>query len=310
MELPPFPEITPGVLQAIADRHGLGTRASTRLPQVGIFNAIYLLGDDVVLRIPRNHPAFVKATRNEAIAVPVARSAGVRTPAILAFDDAHDLLPVPYTVYERVHGETLGRLDLDPDETPAAWREVGRDLARLHAGVSRAGPAGRLDEPESLPDPRELPAELAEAGHFGPVEARWLEQWLDRLEPAVAAPGQQVLVHGDIQSTNIIVQPRSLAYSALLDWGSCGWADAAFDFAGIPLRAVPFLLDGYREVARREDTPAEARILWRHLQLALVLLQRPPQPGLSWAERPAGMLLEILRFFADEPGGSWRDLRP
>ncbi len=63
MDLPPFPGITTGVLHAIAERHGLGKRASTRLPQVGIFNAIYLLGDDCILRVPRDHPAFVNATR-------------------------------------------------------------------------------------------------------------------------------------------------------------------------------------------------------------------------------------------------------
>ena len=57
-----------------------------------------------------------------------------------------------------------------------------------------------------------------------------------------------------------------------------------------------------------EDETAEARILWRHLQISLYLLGRPPQPGLSWAERPAAMLLEIMRFFLGSPGRPWTDL--
>jgi hypothetical protein len=98
-------------------------------------------------------------------------------------------------------------------------------------------------------------------------------------------------------------------YLALIDWGACGWGDAAHDFAGIPLRAIPFMLEGYREVAPLpEDDTAEARILWRHLQISLYLLGRPPQPGLSWAERPAAMLLEIMRFFLGSPGRPWMDL--
>ena len=69
------------------------------------------------------------------------------------------------------------------------------------------------------------------------------------------------------------------------------------------------MLEGYREVAPLpEDATAEARILWRHLQIALYLLGRPPQPGLSWAERPAAMMLEIMRFFLGSPGGPWMDL--
>ena len=107
----------------------------------------------------------------------------------------------------------------------------------------------------------------------------------------------------------MMVRPDPPTYLALIDWGACGWGDAAHDFAGIPLRAVPFMLEGYREVAPLpEDETAEARILWRHLQIALYLLGRPPQPELSWAERPAAMLLEIMRFFLGSPGRPWTDL--
>jgi hypothetical protein len=69
------------------------------------------------------------------------------------------------------------------------------------------------------------------------------------------------------------------------------------------------MLEGYQEVAPLpEDETAEARILWRHLRVSLYLLGRPPQQGLSWAERPVAMLLEIMRFFLGSPGRSWTDL--
>ena len=50
-------------------------------------------GDDLILRIPRDAPLFVAAIRNEAIAVPLARAAGVRTPRLVAFDDRLHLVP-------------------------------------------------------------------------------------------------------------------------------------------------------------------------------------------------------------------------
>ena len=85
-----------------------------------------------------------------------------------------------------------------------------------------------------------------------------------------------------------VVRPGSSEYLALIDWGACGWGDPAHEFAGIPLRGVPCMLAGYREITPvPEDETPEARILWRQLQIALYLLGRPPQPGLSWAERPA-----------------------
>jgi hypothetical protein len=108
-----------------------------------------------------------------------------------------------------------------------------------------------------------------------------------------------------------MVEPDSLAYCAVIDWGSAGWGDPARDFSGIPLRAVPFLLEGYREVRPPAgDATLEARILWCHLQLALLTMRRGPQPNLSWAERPMGMILDVLRFFVDPPGKRWRLLSP
>ena len=308
MQLPDFPPISGETLEAIGDRYDLRAGEISRLEDVGIFNAIYLVGGEYVLRVPRDAPPFVDAIRKESLAVPAARAAGVRTPVLVAFDDSLELLPVPYAIYERVHGETLGALDLGPEDTPWVWHQVGLDLARLHEGVGEYGPGAGL-ECEPLPDPRPMPEELASAGYFTAEEARWLSGWLDLLAPFALAPLPRRFRHGDLQTPNVMVHPDPSTYLALIDWGACGWGDAAHDFAGIPLRAVPFMLAGYREVAPlTEDETAEARILWRHLQIALYLLGRPPQPGRSWAERPAAMLLEVTRFFLGSPGRPWTDL--
>ncbi|MDQ5828234.1 MAG: phosphotransferase, partial [Chloroflexota bacterium] len=152
-------------LEAIGERHNLRAEVISPLKDVGIFNAIYLVGSEYVLRVPRDAPPFVAAIRKESVAVPTALAAGVRTPALVAFDDSLELLPVPYAIYERVHGDTLGVLDFGPEVTPRVWHEVGRDLARLHDGVDEYGPVAGL-ECEPLPDPRPMPDELATAGYF------------------------------------------------------------------------------------------------------------------------------------------------
>ena len=38
---------------------------------------------------------------------------------------------MPYAIYERGRGRTLGR---DPASSPGVWRELGRDPALLHSG--------------------------------------------------------------------------------------------------------------------------------------------------------------------------------
>jgi aminoglycoside phosphotransferase (APT) family kinase protein len=311
VKLPDFPQVSTTTIKSIIKQHDLGVDTVQQLPEVGIFNAIYLLGDDFVLRIPRDHPDFVAAIRKEAIAAPAARSAGVRTPQLVAYDDTLALLSVPYTIYRRVQGQTLGLLGLEPTATPQVWRELGHDLAVLHMGVRDDELTRQVGTPEELPGPYFWVEQLATRGYFTHVEADWLTGWLDRLAPVTEVSIPQRFLHGDTQATNVMVRRETLDYVAVLDWGSSGWGDPAWDFAGIPLRVVPYLLEGYREVSPLDgDVGAEARILWRHLQLALFLLMREPQPKRSWAERPIAMFMDVTRFFLEEPGARWKKLLP
>lgn len=306
LNLPEFPTFTRERLEEVLVRHGLTGHALVRLPNVGIFNAIFTVGDSLILRVPRQHPAFVEAILKEAHAVNVVRALGVRTPALVAFDDALDVLPVPYGLYERVPGQPLEQLQLSPLETPEAYREVGRDLARVHSGVERKGPLAHLTL-EELPPPESWPDELAEQSYIGSSEARWLSSWLDHLRQRGAdATADLVFRHGDLQAANIMVDPAG-TYAALLDWGACGWGDPAHDFAGVPLRAAPLMLQGYRkERDIPDDGLFETRVVFRQLQIALFLLRRFPQPDKSWAERPLGMMLDLLRSLAANPNERWR----
>lgn len=306
-----FADVPTATLRAIAARHRLTADTFARLPQVGVINAIYALGDGYVLRIPRADPGAVAQAHTEAVAAPVARAAGVRTPRLVAFAEAGDLLPVPYLIYERVRGRNLGLLDWEPTAIAPVWRELGRDLALLHTLAPDASPVGQLRVEQAGQDPRALAEARAADGWFTGLEVRWLIRWLDRLAPAVATAVPVRALHLDVQATNIMVGMGTLDYRALLDWGCAGRGDAAFDFFGLPLRAVPFVLEGHRAVAPLDDdTGAEARILWRHLQFALAVLPRGAAPGMSWGERPLAWLLEVFRFFQESPGPRWRELRP
>lgn len=308
MTLPPFPVIDAQVLAAIAARHGLGPAVATPLPQVGIFNTLYALGDDVILRVPRDHARFTGASRNEAIAVPLARAAGVRTPALIAFDDSGELLPVPYTIYERVAGHMLEGSMPDPTAAEAVWRELGADLARLHLGVERLPPATDLEIFDDKTDPRPLPGIIARAGYFTGIEADWLTAWLDRLAPHATAPVAEAFLHGDTQMSNTMIDAAG-NYRAVIDWGGARWGDPAHDFAGVPLRAVPALLAGYRTVAATDET-IEARIVLRHLTIGLHQLRGTPKPDQSWGERPLTNFLDAVRFFGEARDQRWEQWRP
>ena len=154
------------------------------------------------------------------------------------------------------------------------------------------------------PEGRPEPERLAEEGYFTVVEARWLAEWFERLAPAMSAPIRQRFLHGDMQATNVLVRnPSTQEYVALLDWGNAGWGDVALDFVGLPLRAVPLVLEGYREVATPGgDETIEARILYYHLWFALDGPSPAAAARVLLGGAAAGMLIEITRFLLESPG--------
>jgi hypothetical protein len=59
MELLSFTEVSTFTLREIAKRHDLGVSTFDRLPRIGMINSIYLLGDALVLRVPREHEGTI-----------------------------------------------------------------------------------------------------------------------------------------------------------------------------------------------------------------------------------------------------------
>jgi aminoglycoside phosphotransferase (APT) family kinase protein len=298
--------VPPETLAAILARHRLGRRTVQPLPHPGRDSLIYLLGDDLILRVPINDPPPFVATQTEAVAVPVARAVGVRAPALIAVDVTGELIPGPYLIYERLPGVPFAAVPEQHPQAPEVWRAVGHDLALLHTRVSRSSPAGRLwpDTPFPDPDPRPWLAELAEGGTVPPGVARDLFAWLERLAPATMPALLPCFTHGDVQVGNLMVAPAGdgLVYQGLVDWGGAGWGDPLWDFAAVALRAVPLMLDGYQAVAPVPGLPdTRARIAWRHLQLGLFLLRRGTLPDPAQRAARLARLLDGLAFLLDPP---------
>jgi hygromycin-B 7''-O-kinase len=302
-------------LGVIAGRHGIGLDQVVPLPG-GAANRVYLLGAELVLRIPRG-PEFAADLIKEAAVIPRARAAGVLTPALVRFDDSGTDLDLPYLITERAAGTDLGQLDLAEPGLTGVLEQAGSELARLHQlTMAGSGPVpGVLADPGG--DPLRLVAGLLDGGWIDHGSARWLADWFGRLaefQPARVAP---VLIHGDAAPSNLLV--RSGRLTGLVDWGDAAWADPAMDFAKIPLAGAPAMLRGYRgQVVSGSREPAppvpasnwEARILWYHLTWALARLSaRAPRPGgVLWSGPPASRLLTILQFFATGPPPEWAAL--
>jgi aminoglycoside phosphotransferase (APT) family kinase protein len=247
---------------------------------MGIVHSIYALGKAFVLRVPKVHPYAVADAYTGSVAAPAAVSAGVSTPRLVVFDESLDIMPVPFSIFERMHAEPLsGRLGPVPQEHWPVWHELGRQLAMLHANViAVADPRGYLDAHERLHDPEPLLSDLERNGYLGNEAAPWARDALRRLRPAVPPPDTfRRFIHGDVTATNVLV--RDNTFHSIIDWDDAGWGDPVMDLVSLPLRVIDAALAGYRSVMPVDgDETAEQRILWDKLIGALARLRLTPTP--------------------------------
>jgi aminoglycoside phosphotransferase (APT) family kinase protein len=309
-----FPEVavSAATIRAIVARFALGTHEATPFVHSGTSHTIFMLDDAFVLRIPRNHPAGIASVAIEAIAVSVARAAGVHTPELIAVDESLDLLPVPYAIYERVHGVALEHVATEPATPPDVWRGLGQDLARLHGGVRATEPATKITADTEDLDPRLWLQEIAATGMIAFRAIDYFETWLERLAPIALIPPSYWFCHGDVNRGNILIDLNTRSYLALIDWAGVFWGDRAYDFAVVSLSEVPWILEGYRTITPLEaDATIEARILWQHLRIGLYGMRSAPQRGEEWATQRLDRLLAGIGLFLKAPCAQWlADLEP
>jgi aminoglycoside phosphotransferase (APT) family kinase protein len=310
----PFFILSEEQLRAIIDRYhvSVGVDEVHRLASMGIVHSIYALGSELVLRVPKAHPDAIADAYTGLVATPAAVAAGVSTPRIVAFDESMDIVSVPFSIFERVHGVPLSeRLGPHPEDHASIWFALGRDVAMLHGNVATvADPHAYLDSHDRMHDHEQVLADLERDGYLGREAATWVDDVLSRLRPAIPEPDTfRRFLHGDVTATNVLV--RDDAYESLIDWDDAGWGDPAMDFVSLPARVIDVVLAGYRSVMPIDgDDTAEQRILWDKLLGALQRLRLSPQPPKSPAwPTPSGRLFDLFAAAIEGPGGIARHLR-
>lgn len=275
----PYYELS--LIEAIAAKHGLSGPCAP-MPRLGIVNDIWSIGTDYVLRIPIESE-YASSMMSESVALPRALRAGVRTPRLIVFDDARDIVPLPYSVTERVPGWSIGEsaklstFDAYVLHFADVIESLARELVALHHSVEPADEPRDHLNPWWLDDPSEKISDGVEAGWLSLSNAKWLEAVVTKTSSAFAYDpsgpcDQSVFVHHDLHPWNVMVtegSPGDLALTAILDWGNATLGDPAVDFCGFPLWALPPLVDCYRLQGGVTDSTFEGRVLWMWLALAL-----------------------------------------
>jgi aminoglycoside phosphotransferase (APT) family kinase protein len=233
------------IRELLLEQHADLAHLPLRYVDAGFDNALWRLGDDLLIRLPRRLPAAA-LTENEQRWLPeLAPLLPLAVPVPVRIGRASERYPWPWSVVPWLDG-VPGDL-VEVSQPVDAGRRVGRFLRALHQEAPASAPINHF---------RGVP--LAErAGTFeqrlnalaGEVDTGTLSQvWGAALE-ARPHPGRQVWVHGDLHPANILISGGTVV--AVIDFGDLCRGDPATDVAGALM-----LLPGEGFEAFRAEYPA------------------------------------------------------
>lgn len=214
------------------------------VPSAGTDNALYRLGDDMVVRLPRIHWAIGQVDKEWQWLPRLAPHLPLTIPVPLALGEPAEGYPWPWGVYPWLDGETA-----TPDRL-ADPRQAAVDLARFIAALQRIDPTGG-PTPGPHNSKRGVPLVTRDAATRAAIAA--LHGMVDvdaataAWDAALAAPvweGPPVWIHGDLQAGNLLAVQGRLC--AVIDFGCLGVGDPACDV----MAAWLFLTADTRDVFR------------------------------------------------------------
>jgi aminoglycoside phosphotransferase (APT) family kinase protein len=216
--------IDEALVRSLVDQQfpGLAGRSIVSVEPWGTDNAIWRLGDDLVLRLPRIYWANEQAD-HEARWLPVlAPHVPVAVPEPIAVGEPGCGYPYRWSIHRWVPGEaaTLARM-----EDPVAFAE---DLAVVVCGL-RHVPAQGAPAASGRALPLRAYADAAEAAIESAsrlIDATAAKRVWEEALTAAPYDGPPVWVHGDLEG-NCLVQDGRLC--GIVDWGSACVGDPAVD---------------------------------------------------------------------------------
>jgi aminoglycoside phosphotransferase (APT) family kinase protein len=188
----------------------------------GTENAIYRLGDDMAVRLPRHRGAAGQVDTEQRWLARLAAHLPLAIPVPLATGRPADGYPWHWSVSPWLHGE-IATADHIADP-----RQTAIDLARFMTALQRIDPTGGPPASRGLPlATRDDLTREAIASLRGTLDAGALtDAWQAALR-APEWPGPPVWVHGDLYDGNLLAEGGRL--TAVIDFGGLGVGDPACD---------------------------------------------------------------------------------
>ncbi|WP_203653316.1 phosphotransferase [Demequina activiva] len=281
------PSITPETVRGLVDDQDpdfheleLGERFD------GWDMAMYRLGDDLAVRLPRVEAAVDSLIAETRFVPRLSDAWDFPFPRVVRSGLPGHGYPWPWAIVSWVPSATADKVPL----TAAAGPSMGRAIAQIHCRADADAP---YNPEQSLPmaargaDLAWALDQLADAR--GPAGERLDVQRIDALwKAALDAPAGRDVVwsHADLHGSNVL--SANGAFAGIIDWGKMAGCDRAVDlgflYTVMPHAGVMAAVAAYREATGVEDPGLEDRLTGIGLSKCVLwaTLDRPLNLAMAW----------------------------
>jgi Predicted aminoglycoside phosphotransferase len=231
----------------------------------GTDNAIYRLGDDMAVRLPRIHWATGQPELEHEWLPRLAPHLSLAIPVPLAQGAPGEGYPWQWSIHRWLGGETatLERI-ADPDSFAEELAEFVTALQRIDA---KDGPPAGRGVPLAM---RDAPTRAAIEELHGMVDTDAMTAMWDAALRIPEWNGPDVWIHGDLAPGNLLVVDGRL--SAVIDFGCLGVGDPACDAIVAWNLLTAETRNAYRAALRVDDDTWDRGRGWA---LSVALIQLP-----------------------------------
>lgn len=199
--------------------------ALRRMSSTGTDNAIYRLGDQLGIRLPRIHWAVHQVERERQWLPCLAPQLPAAVPVPIATGEPGCGYPFPWLVYSWLPGVDALAVGAAQDWCALAL-EVAAFVASLQRIDVRGAPSAPGPRAGSLA-PHDAATRQAISALSGEIDVDGATRVWDMALAADGRAGSRVWVHGDLLPGNIVVRHGRLA--GVIDWSATGIGDPACD---------------------------------------------------------------------------------
>jgi aminoglycoside phosphotransferase (APT) family kinase protein len=194
----------------------------TPIQSAGTDNALYRLGNDMCIRLPRIPAAALYIKKEQQLLPQLAPRLPLAVPVLLSKGNPQDNYPWCWEVYRWLEGENAF---LEPI---VDLHQAAIDLALFLQALQQFDPANGQPSRRGLPlATQDLDVRKALAQLSGIIDTQAARKIWEECLQIAAWSKQPVLLHGDLLPTNLLVQDGRL--SAVIDFDSLGIGDPACD---------------------------------------------------------------------------------